>query len=476
LVHGLHLGLSPNLSWKSDKPLYALIAEFDPQRAAIYRRIVEERRLEAVLVRDGDSAREVIHSRGAPALLITDLSLPQADGFALIADLRRTSPADRTAILVFSAFAELRAAAWNLRGSLGISEIGEKNLPLESVEQSVARALASIGRARPDDHSVRPDPQELFRKIVVRTSKAFRAPIVVLSVEMREKRRVMAHMDVHELHGSSHLWPVIQQVSHTRQPLIVPDVAKQSLFGFATDAPAMRIRGFVAVPLLTSNERLVGVLSLLDLKTLTLSPAQLDLLLFASRRIADQLERELEPDLAEAPATEQMRASEKWAQLARLALTDRLTGLSNRHAGERALERDAARARRAGSPFSLALLDLDNFKQVNDRYGHAVGDEILRQVSQVLASTFRASDLAVRWGGDEFLILLPDVAAKGAGIFAERARMQIETLTFAGGNVTISGGVVEMGKDESPRDALERADAQLYEAKRGGRNRVKATV
>jgi diguanylate cyclase (GGDEF)-like protein len=171
-----------------------------------------------------------------------------------------------------------------------------------------------------------------------------------------------------------------------------------------------------------------------------------------------------------------MRANQKWAQLARLALTDRLTGLSNRHAGERALQRDAARARRAGLPFSLALLDLDNFKQVNDRYGHAVGDEILRQVSQVLASTFRASDLAVRWGGDEFLILLPDVAAKGATIFAERARMQIETLTFSGGSITISGGVVEMGKDESPRDALARADAQLYEAKRGGRNRVKGTV
>jgi diguanylate cyclase (GGDEF)-like protein len=456
--------------------VYALIAEFDPQRAAIYRRSVEARRLEVVLVRDGDSAREVIHSRGAPVLLITDLSLPAADGFALIADLRRISPADRTAILVFSAFAELRAAAWNLRGSLAISEVGEKNLPIESVEQSVARALASINRERPDDPPVRPDPQELFRKIVVRTSKAFRAPIVLLSVEMRDRRRLVAHMEVHELHGSSHLWPVIQQVNDTRQPMIVPDVAKQSLFGFATDAPFMRIGGFVAVPLLTSNARLVGVLSLLDFKTLTLSAVQLDLLLGASRKIADQLERELDSDLVEAPATEQVRANHKWAQLARLALTDRLTGLSNRHAGERALERDAARARRAGSPFSLALLDLDNFKQVNDRYGHAVGDEILRQVSQVLASTFRASDLAIRWGGDEFLVLLPDVAAKGASIFAERARMQIETLTFPGGRVTISGGVVEMGKDESPRDALGRADAQLYEAKRAGRNRVQGTA
>ena len=208
------------------------------------------------------------------------------------------------------------------------------------------------------------------------------------------------------------------------------------------------------------------------MKPLTLTPAQLDLLLDAARKIADELERELESDLAETPLGDQTRPNQKWAELARLALTDRLTGLSNRHAGERALDRDAARARRAGLPFSLALLDLDHFKQVNDRHGHAVGDETLRQVSQVLASTFRASDLAVRWGGDEFLVLLPDVAAKGATVFAERARTQIEALTFPGGNVTISAGVVEMGKNESPRDALARADVQLYEAKRSGRNRV----
>jgi diguanylate cyclase (GGDEF)-like protein len=455
--------------------VYALIAEFDPQRAAIYRRAVEEHQLETVVVRDGDSARNVLQTRGAPRLLLTDLSLPQTDGFGLIAELRRISPPDRTAVLVFSAFSELRSAAWNLRGTLGLFEVGEKNLPVEAVEQSIARALASVRRGPPEQAPERPDPELLFRKILVRTARAFRAPVVVLAVEMRDGRRVVAHVDIHASRSNSHLWSVIQQVSDTRQPMIVPDVNKQSLFGLPVDAPELGIRGFVAVPLLTSGERLVGVISLLDFKTLTLTPAQLDLLLDVSRKVADELERELNSHLAEAPATDQMRASQKWAQLARLALTDRLTGLSNRHAGERALQRDAARARRAGLPFSLALLDLDNFKQVNDRHGHAVGDEILREVSQVLASTFRASDLAVRWGGDEFLVLLPDVAAKGAAIFAERARLQIEALTFRAGNITISGGVVEMGKDESPRDALARADAQLYEAKRAGRNRVNAT-
>jgi diguanylate cyclase (GGDEF)-like protein len=118
------------------------------------------------------------------------------------------------------------------------------------------------------------------------------------------------------------------------------------------------------------------------------------------------------------------------------------------------------------------LLDLDNFKQVNDRFGHAAGDDILRQVSQVLASTFRASDLAVRWGGDEFLVLLPDVSAVGAATFAERARLRIEKLGFPSGNVTVSAGVVAIGENERAQDALARADAQLYQAKHAGRNRV----
>jgi diguanylate cyclase (GGDEF)-like protein len=217
-------------------------------------------------------------------------------------------------------------------------------------------------------------------------------------------------------------------------------------------------------------------MSLLDFKPLTFTPAQLDLLLDASRKVADEIERRLGPDLAEPSLIDGMTPAENLAELTRLALTDPLTGLSNRHAGERALDRDVARARRARLPFSLALLDLDNFKEVNDRFGHAAGDEILRQVSRVLASTFRASDLAVRWGGDEFLVLLPDVPAMSGVIFAERARMQVETLKFAGGKVTISAGVVEIQQDESPADAIARADAQLYEAKRAGRNRVKGST
>jgi diguanylate cyclase (GGDEF)-like protein len=437
----------------------------------MYRRAVEAQRLEAVVVRDGESAREVLRTREAPVLLVTDLSLPHTDGFSLIADLRRASPPDRTAVLVFSAFPELRAAASKLRGTLGISEIGEKTASLQHIEHAVASALSSVNWSPSRAQSMRPDPDELFRKVMTRTAKAFRAPVVVMAVEMRDTRRVLAYTDVHEPRGTSQLWPVLHQVLQTRQPLIVPDLDRQSLFGTSLPALQLRFQGFVTVPLVAPSQRLVGALGLLDFKPLSFSAAQIDLLTELARKIAAEIERELGSDLPE-PAVDPRRGDDEWAELARLALTDPLTGLSNRHAGERALKRDVARARRAGLPFSLALLDLDGFKNVNDIHGHAVGDEILVQVSRVLASTFRASDLAVRWGGDEFLVLLPDVTAAGATVFAERARNRIEALAFPGVTVTISAGVVEIAADESPRVAIARADAQLYAAKHAGRNRV----
>jgi diguanylate cyclase (GGDEF)-like protein len=279
-------------------------------------------------------------------------------------------------------------------------------------------------------------------------------------------------LNVHHLRRGSQPWPVLQQVAETWQPLVVPDVARHELWGLELHVPSLRIQGFAAVPLITSKQHFVGVMSLLDFKPLTLTAEGLDLLLDAAQKIADELVHELKDALAVTPLMEHAWSREERAALARLALTDPLTGLSNRHAGERALERDVARARRAGLPFSIALLDLDEFKQVNDRFGHAAGDDILRQVSRILTSTFRASDLAVRWGGDEFMVLLPDATGTGATIFAERARMQVEGMTAPSGKVTISAGVVEIKSDELPHDAIRRADAQLYAAKRAGRNRV----
>jgi diguanylate cyclase (GGDEF)-like protein len=453
---------------------YALIAEFDRQRAEIYRDVMKGQRLDAVLVRDGNSAKRMLQTRGAPILLLCDLSLPGTDGLSLIKDLRQVSPQEKTAILVCSGVAALRAAAWDLRSSLGISEITDKNIAPEALTRLVVRALAGVTRAEQQSQPDAGQPEKLLRRILVRAAETFRVPMAMLSIELRAERRLISYMSVKELQGSPRHWPILQQVLASREVLVAPDISKHSLFGMASIAPAFPIRGFAAAPLITSGGQLIGVMSLLDFEPLTLTAEQIDLLTEAARRVADEVERQYQVDLADAERAEHLRSEEHWAALERLALADPLTGLSNRRAGERALEREVARARRAKSPFSLALLDLDHLKEINDTHGHALGDDALIQASRILTSSFRASDLAIRWGGDEFLVLLPDVTLEGAVVFAERARAQVESLAIPGvERLTMSAGIVEVGPDEEPRDAIARADAELYEAKRAGRNRVK---
>jgi diguanylate cyclase (GGDEF)-like protein len=454
---------------------YVLIAELDRQWAELGRDAVKDQRIEAVIVRDGNAAKRLLEARGAPLLLITDLSLPGSDGFSLIRDVREISPPEKTAVIVCSAFAEFRAAAARLRGSFGIFEITDKKLPADALGRLVARALATIPRSDTTTQSERLQSDLLVRRILSRSARAFRVPIVVLSLELREQRRVLAYMAVDEVQGTPRQWPILQQVINTRQPLVVPDVAKHALLGIMSVAPSIHVRGFAATPLITTAGHLVGVMALLAFEPLTLTAEQIDLLTKAGRRIGDELERQYHEELARSDFDEGYRSEENWAALERLALTDPLTGLSNRRAGARALEREAIRARRAGSPFSLALLDLDSFKGINDVHGHSVGDDVLCEVSRILTSTFRASDLAVRWGGDEFLVLLPDVNLEGAAKFAERVRLQVESISFPGvPQVTLSAGIVEIQPDETPRAAIVRADDKLYEAKAAGRNRVKA--
>ena len=455
---------------------YALIAEFDPQQTALYRQSVERHALEAVIVRDGTAAGRVLQSRGAPILLICDLSLPQADGFSVIANLRRLSPPDRSAILVFSAHNALRTAALNLRSTLGIAEVADKNPSLESIAQAVGRALQRVTPVGPHARSGALE-DDLLHKIMFRTAKAFRSPMVVLSIELRDRRKIVGHIRLDEQSGASYFWPVLQQVSSSREPLVVPDVTKHSLFGIGLKGPALSVQAFATIPLIASASNVVGALSVLDLRPQALTAAQLDLLLRAGRRIAQELAQFYRGELAETDEAVAWRSREQWAALERLALTDRVTGLFNRHAGELALEREVARARRTRAPFSLVLIDVDHFKQVNDRHGHSAGDDVLRQVSRILTSTFRASDLAVRWGGDEFLVFLPDVPVEGAKVFAERARSEVEALSFdAVGTVTVSAGIVEIRADEDARAVLRRADAQLYDAKRCGRNLIKVAL
>lgn len=156
------------------------------------------------------------------------------------------------------------------------------------------------------------------------------------------------------------------------------------------------------------------------------------------------------------------------------AFTDHLTGLANRRRFERQLEREVGRVLRFERPFTLLMIDIDNFKNLNDSFGHDAGDDAIRRISRVLREGTRGIDLAARIGGEEFAVLLVETALSAGVEVAERLRIAIKALeTPSGGRITASFGVAECPSDaQTASEILKAADVALYEAKRSGRDRV----
>lgn len=189
--------------------------------------------------------------------------------------------------------------------------------------------------------------------------------------------------------------------------------------------------------------------------------------------------REQHRALAEAHG--QLRAlhqklSDKAAQLERLSLEDALTGLPNRRYLMRCLAAEAERAARLGQGFSLMLFDIDAFKRVNDDFSHAVGDLVLKAIAEITRRQMRRIDVPARLGGEEFVVVFPQTALEQAAPGAERLREAVEHHPWAqihpGLRVTISAGVAAWAPRQTPEALLAAADAKLYAAKHGGKNRV----
>ena len=160
-------------------------------------------------------------------------------------------------------------------------------------------------------------------------------------------------------------------------------------------------------------------------------------------------------------------------RLEKLAATDPLTGLANRRGAEQSLAAELSRARRENQPLSCVLLDVDRFKRINDTIGHQTGDNLLCQISAILRRSIRAYDIVARWGGEEFLLVLPGATVGAAGALAERIRLEIERMpTTINERITVSGGVAEFDRDYNFERTLGLADQRLYQAKAAGRNCV----
>ena len=171
-----------------------------------------------------------------------------------------------------------------------------------------------------------------------------------------------------------------------------------------------------------------------------------------------------------------LRNAELLGEVERLATRDSLTGLANRRLFDESVQREAARSARLGAPLSLLVLDVDHFKQVNDTYGHQTGDDVLREVADALVANTKGFDVAARYGGDEFVVLLPGCRHDDAIAVAQRARAAIAR-EVGGAPVSISVGVATMPDNACDAERLlAAADAALYDAKRTGRDRVSGST
>ncbi len=457
-------------------------------RATAYRAAIDAAEYETILARDGQEAQQELARRGAPLLLVLDLSLPKVDGFELLTTLRQTAKASETAVVVVSGHATMRAAARRMAEPLDISRVLSADVDRIALREAIDAALNELNPQRRQQpasatplmaplpvhdggHSI----EDVIEKAIMAASRRFRLAVTVAYVKVQHHEYVRGYFAVSDGAGTLSAAPTLaflRQIADGTDPLILPNVAGHPALAEIAPGGLPLIQGFAATPL-PARGNVTGTLCVMDTKILQMGAAELDALDALGRDLARDLAgHDSMPESVARAAAVATPASEL-DSLERLASADPLTGLANRRGGERDISAEISRARRQTTPLSCLLLDIDHFKAVNDTSGHQAGDYVLREISELLRRTVRAYDILVRWGGEEFLIVLPGVTPEQARKLAERLRLAVEQMPLSGiDGVTASIGVSALGKDYSFEAMFAEADRRLYAAKAAGRNRV----
>jgi diguanylate cyclase (GGDEF)-like protein len=317
--------------------------------------------------------------------------------------------------------------------------------------------------------------EERFERITRVARRALQAPVAAISLLNEDKQwfKSAAGWGISELPRDQAICKLTVESGEyitIGNTLEDPRVAN---LGVVVSAP--KFRAYAGFPLVDEHGGAVGTFCVFDLKPRDFTAADrqtvLDLAAMAQREL-------LSDELSSAHAA----LTSKLGMARREALMDPLTHLWNRRGASVLLKGAFANADQRGTPLALALLDLDNFKRINDTHGHHTGDEVLRRVASRLLSSVRGDDAICRMGGDEFLVLMADTDAKVAARVAERIRRTITdtAVPTRDGAVPMSvsvGFTVRQPRDESAVEALlERADKALMESKAAGRNRVRMTT
>jgi diguanylate cyclase (GGDEF)-like protein len=285
---------------------------------------------------------------------------------------------------------------------------------------------------------------------------------LMLYDERTERFELKAMIGVHNDFGDDdNLGARIAKIVLERgEAALIADVTKTDLPAF-TKARGYKTNSFLSCPIKVGG-RSLGVINFADRSDGS-----------AFDKNALKLFLAIAPQLAIAIDRAMLR--DKAGEYEQLSVTDPLTGLLNRRYIEERLLEEVKRSNRHGFPMSFMMLDVDHFKSYNDQFGHPAGDDALRLVAQVIRETLRAADVAARFGGEEFSILLPQTTREEAAAIAERIRHNIEQTRFAHRVVTSSIGIASCSAELCvSADLVAAADKALYEAKRKGRNRVQA--
>lgn len=461
--------------------------------------ILKDKGYEVVAVPGGEGLLSRLEAED-PDLLMLDIMMPKIDGLQLLQQVKRDGRWRYLPVLMISSMQPEEATVQSL--GLGASDFIAKPF---RVKELLARIDAHVRTGRvlreareeaqrsAEEAATRNEmvdilhevtdalaPDEIYHILARRVAKVLnisrcstilaRAGDATGLVVVAADNPMLRNLEV-DLAG----YPEIRRALEIDQPVLVSDVRTDPLYDdvrrlWKKNKITVPTQSVIAVPFsLGADQSGVFFLRTVDGE----APLTQQHVEFAARVIRTAVN-------AIEKATALQTAQSDRERYHRLATTDPLTGCLNRRALIERLENELDRVRRYGLALSLLMIDLDRFKDVNDRYGHLVGDSVLRQIGDVLRHEVRSVDTVARYGGEEFVVVLPETGREGAITFAERIRVRIAGHNFSETEeplrVTVSIGSASITSREAatPESLIALGDAAMYRAKNGGRNQVRA--
>jgi two-component system cell cycle response regulator len=452
---------------------------------------------DVVPVEGGERLIEALQAE-RPDLLMLDIMMPRVDGLQLLERIRSDPGFEGLPVLMISSMPPEEATTRSL--GLGADDFIPKPFRVRELLARVdarlraARTLRAVrdeARAKTDEARVRAEmldilheitdslkPDEIYHILARRVARVLglsKCSMVLAHPGDRMGLVVAAYENpmLRNFQIELRKYPEIRRALETGRPVLVKDVRTDPVYEEARqewqlEGVEVQTRSAIAIPFsLRKQQR--GVFFLRTQQDD--QPLEEEDVAFAGTVIGaavNAIDRAYDLESA-------ISDRERFQEMAR---TDALTGCYNRRALFERLEREVERVKRYDQGLALLLVDLDKFKDVNDARGHLAGDGVLRQVGELLRREARSVDIVARFGGDEFVLVLPETTQEGAVIFAERLRARIGEHDFAEAGqplyVTVSVGVAAMSaaQSETAEGLIARADSAMYEAKGGGRNQV----